>query len=259
MPSPFPGMDPYLEDPAFWSDFHARFLTYWCDAINDQLPGNYEARIDEKVNLVERSPDRIKLIEPDTAVTQDRPSSSAAAPASAVATLEPVTIPHLLIQEETHERWIEILHRPERSLVTVLELLSPSNKEEPGYRRYLDKRLALLCQDVHLVEVDLLLGGHRLPLRDPLPPGDYYVMVSRADRQLNCQVYAWALRQTLPTIPVPLKSPDPDLFLDLGAIFRQAYDRGRYARSLRYGDPPAAPLTPEARDWVLRQAPGGLA
>jgi hypothetical protein len=247
-------MDPYLEDPAYWSDFSARFLTYLCDRVNELLPENYEARIDEKVSLVETSPDRIKLIEPDMAVSQDRPSPPGAAAPAGVATLEPVTIPHLLIEEEQHERWIEILHRPERSLVTVVELLSPANKEEPGLHRYRDKRFALLLQDVHLVEIDLLLTGRRLTLRDPLPPADYYVLVSRGDQRPDCQVYAWTLRQPLPVIPIPLKAPDPDLRLDLGEVFTATYDKGRYARSLNYGVPPIVRLPAQTREWIPEQA-----
>src|SRR5947209_19427639 len=115
MPSPFPGMDPYLETPALWSDFHARFVTYWCDALIDCLPGNYEARIDEKVSLVEITPPRKKRIEPDVAVTQRMPSRHSSSGPAAVATLEPVTL-SLVIEEETHERHIEILHRPDRTL-----------------------------------------------------------------------------------------------------------------------------------------------
>ena len=257
MPSPFPGMDPYLENPAYWSDFHASYLLYLRDALLERLPDNYEARIDEKVNLVQASPDHIRLREPDLAVTSDRPSApgGTAASAGGVAVLEPVTIPHVLLEEETHERWIEILHRPERALVTVLELLSPANKEQPGFRRYLDKRNGFLEHPVHLVELDLLLGGQRLPLRDPLPPGDYYALVSRGDHRPDCQVYAWSLRQPLPHLPIPLRAPDPDLTIDLQAVFTTAYDKGRYARSLDYGAPPGARLEPETLSWVLRQGP----
>ncbi len=253
MSSPFPGMDPYLEDPAYWSDFTARFLTYLCDFVNDRLPNQYEARIDEKVNLIETSPDRIRLIEPDMALSQSQPAAPGAFAAGGVATLEPVTIPHLLVEEEAHERWIEILHRPERSLIAVLELLSPANKEEPGLHRYREKRFALLMQDVHLVEIDLLLAGRRLTVRKPLPPADYYALVSRGDRRPDCQVYAWSLRQPLPTIPLPLKAPDPDLPLDLGAVFTTTYDKGRYARSLSYGAPPVVHLQAEIREWVAQQ------
>jgi hypothetical protein len=248
MPSPFPGMDPYLEGPAYWSDFHASFLLYLRDVLLERLPENYDARIDEKVNLTESAPDRIKPREPDLAVTQDRPTAPESAPAAGVATLEPVIIPHLLRGEETHERWIEILHRPERSLVTVLELLSPANKEQPGFRRYLDKRNDLLWHAVHLIELDLLLGGTRLPLRDPLPSGDYYALVSRGDRRPDCQVYAWTLRQRLPVIPVPLKAPDPDLAIDLQAVFATMYEKGRYARS-------PMPLPPPST-WAPRRFPG---
>jgi hypothetical protein len=246
-------MDPYLEDPAYWADFHASFLLYLRDVILEMLPANYEARIDERVNLVETPPDRIRLIEPDMAISQDRPSAPEAIASAGLVTSEPVTIPHLLVEEEQHERWIEILHRPERSLITTLELLSPANKEEPGLHRYREKRFALLMQDVHLVEVDLLLGGRRLPLRDPLPAADYYVMISRGDQRPNCQVYAWTVRQPLPEIPIPLKAPDPDLRVNLGQVFTMTYDKGRYGRSLKYGVPLAVPLSAETRDWVARQ------
>lgn len=256
MPSPFPGMDPYLEDPGYWSDFHASFLLYLRDFINERLPDHYEARVDEKVNLIETSPDRIKLIEPDIALSQALPSEQGPVASRGIASLEPVTIPHLLIEEETHERWIEILHRPERSLVTVLELLSPANKEEPGLHRYRDKRFALLMQDVHLVEIDLLLGGCRLTLRNSLPRADYYALISRGDRRPECQVYHWMLRNPLPTIPLPLKAPDPDLPLDLGAVFTTAYDKGRYTRSLPYGAPPVARLPAKIRQWVAQQVRG---
>ncbi len=260
MSSPFPGMDPYLEGPADWSDFHARFINYWCEAVSGLLPDGYAARIGERVYLVEgpvsngtpetSEVETRRLIAPDVAVT--RTTSAAlgveAAP-SAVATLEPVTIP-LLILGEVRETYIEILYRPDRSLVAVLELLSPANKEEPGCGAYLAKRNGLLHQDVHLVELDLLLKGHRLPLRNPLPPGDYYALVSRADRRPDCDVYAWALPRPLPPLPVPLRAPDPDVRVDLQAVFATAYERGRYAREVDYSAPPPVSVSKDALAWV---------
>ena len=258
MPSPFPGMDPYLESPAFWSDFHASFCTYWRDALADCLPGNYEARIDEKVNVVESSsPPRKKRIEPDVAITQRGPSQGMASAPSGVATLEPVTL-SLVIEEEIHERHIEILHRPDRTLVAVLELLSPSNKEEPGRSVYLAKRNSLLYHPVHLVELDLLRKGHRLPLEEELPSGDYYALVSRGDRRPKCDVYAWTVRHALPPIPIPLLAPDADVWFDLGAVFRTAYEKGRYARSLDYAAEPPAPFEGEAHPWVMERASAGI-
>src|SRR5579884_2822138 len=119
MPSPFPGMDPYLKTPAYWSDFAATFITYWRDALMDCLPSNYEVRIDEKVSLIEVAPPRRRLIEPDVAVTQGALSLAPSPVPAGVATLEPVTL-SLLVEEERHERHIEILHRPDRRLVTVI-------------------------------------------------------------------------------------------------------------------------------------------
>jgi Protein of unknown function (DUF4058) len=255
MPSPFPGMDFYLETPVLWSDFHARFVTYWCDALADALPGNYEPRIDEKVSLVEVTPPRKKLIDPDIALTQRGPSRDSSAAPTGLATLEPVT-PSLQIEEETHERHIEILHRPDRTLVAVLELLSPANKEEPGRTLYLTKRNTLFYHPVHLIELDLLLKGQRLPFEEELPPGNYYALVSRGDRRPKCDVYACTMRQPLPAIPIPLLPPDPDIWTDLGAVFATTYERGRYVRSVDYAAPPPIMLDASRLAWLTERARG---
>jgi hypothetical protein len=107
-----------------------------------------------------------------------------------------------------------------------------------------------LHQNVHLVELDLLLGGRRLPLRDPLPPGDFFVLVARADRRPDCDVYAWTVRQPLPTIPLPLLPEDGEVSMDLAAVFATAYERGRCARSVDYDVPPPALLGPDTMAWV---------
>jgi Protein of unknown function (DUF4058) len=224
MASPFPGMDPYLEDPAFWPDFHRTFINYWREAIADQLPENYEARIGEQVYLVEEPPSPRKLVEPEVVIILDEPS----------------------------EPYIEILHRPERTLVAMLELLSPANKEEPGRRAYLTKRNAVLGQRVHLVELDLLLRGQRLPLERVLPPADYYYLVYRSDHRPDCDVYAWNLREALPTLPLPLQKPDPDLLIDLAAVFHTTFERGRFSRSLRYDEPLSMRRGKEEREWMRK-------
>jgi hypothetical protein len=228
MSTPFPGMDPYLETPAHWSDFHASFITYWSDTLLACLPTNYDARIQEKLHFAEVS------LPPETPDTLS-----------------------LVIEEETHERHIEIRHRPDRTLVAVLELLSPANKEEPGRTLYLAKRNALAHQPVHLVELDLLLKGQRLPLNQDLPPGDYYALVSRGDHRPACQVYHWTMRQPLPPIPIPLLPPDPDVWIDLGAVFATTYKRGRYERSVDYTAPPPVSLDSARLAWVMEQTRGG--
>jgi len=146
--------------------------------------------------------------------------------------------------------YIEILHQPDRSLVTALKLLSPANKEQPGRTEYLAKRRALLCQKVHLVELDLLRGGQRVPLQCPLPPADYYYLLARAEQRPDCQVYSWTVRHPLPRLPVPLREPDPDLPIDLAAVFTTAYERGRFQRRLNYRGPVPATLRPADQHWV---------
>src|SRR6266446_8131444 len=250
MASPFPGMDPYLEDPAFWADFHKRFLNCWCEAVAAALPDNYDARLDETVNLVQMSPEVIKLIYPDVAVSREpRRTKRAHSRRSGTLLLEPVHIPHEFLEEVRQTR-IEILHRPERTLVAVLEMLSPFNKSGEGFEQYRAKRTTILAQKLHLVELDLLVGGKRLPLSKPLPSADYYALISRAEERPNCAVYHWALRDPLPTIPIPLRAPDADIPIDLGKVFRDTYERGRYARSLFYTQPPAARLSRKDAQWA---------
>jgi hypothetical protein len=247
MASPFPGMDPYLEDPAFWRDFHNRFINSWCEAIADELPETYEARL-ECVNLVHME-DALKKIYPDVAVTRRRGAPRSKSKSTGTLLLEPVTIPHEYLDEE-RQAWIQILHRTDRKLVTALELLSPTNKNGAGFEEYRSKRRAILKQKVHLVELDLLLGGTRPPLSAPLPDGDYYLYVSRVEKRPDCDVSSWRLRDPLPTMAIPLKAPDKDIHVDLAKVFRTTYERGRYAPSLGYGKKPVALLSKEDAKWA---------
>jgi hypothetical protein len=160
-----------------------------------------------------------------------------------------VTIP-LTILEGPRESYIEILYQPDRSLIAVLELLSPANKEQPGRTEYLAKRRALVYQNVHLVELDLLVGGRRLPMEEPLPPADYYYFLARAEQRPDCQVYHWTLRQPLPKLPVPLRPPDADIQIDLGAVFTTAYERGRFQRRLNYQGPLPSFLGDADKAWA---------
>ena len=252
MPSPFPGMDPYLESPAFWSDFHARFLTYLSDTIADRLPPSYEARIDERVSLAGPPGRGRKRVEPDVSIIRE-PAEGVPARAvggTAVATIasEPVAVP--LRIGRRRQRFVKILKRPDRTLVTVIELLSPSNKAGDDRGAYLANRQAILQQEVHLLELDLLLRGRRLPTASPLPRGDYFALLSRAQRRPICDVYPRTIRQPLPSVPVPLLLPDADIVVDLQALFATAFDRGRYAKSLPYDRPPAAPVDETDRSWA---------
>jgi hypothetical protein len=253
MPGPFPGVDPYLEDPAFWPEFHHLFITYLFEALNEILPQNYQARVNERSNLVDVSAWAAKQIIPDVAVDKSPAPTPPSGVVTATLETEPVTLPITILDQET-EGYIEILHQPGRELITVIELLSPTNKAGEGRRDYIVKRNAILKRLVHLVELDFLVGGHRMPMAAPLPAGDYYAVVSRYEPRPDSQVYAWSVRQPLPKILVPLKAPDPDVALDLAAVFATTYQRGRYQRVLDYTQQVPAPLAPDDRTWVEAQA-----
>jgi hypothetical protein len=119
------------------------------------------------------------------------------------------------------------------------------------------KRRSLLRQKIHLVELDLLLGGRRLPMDLPLPAGDYFAFVSRAQERPNSEVYAWSMRDRLPAIPIPLAHGAPDVAIDLARVFFTAYERGHYARLIDYSAAPGVLRTASDREWAQKQAKRG--
>jgi len=248
-------MDPYLETQGLWESFHAALVTHCAEALNQRLPEGYVAQIETRVTLVSLDLTGGQRV-PDVLVARetDAPSSpfSSAGEAVGVATIEPMTIPLAKREVELRERWIEISSLPDLDLVTVIEILSPSNKDGRGRSEYLQKRDALIDQPVNLVEIDLLLGGGRMPMARKLPRGDYYAIVARAPHRPDAQVYAWTVRQPLPPIPIPLRMPDADVVLNLGEAFDLTYERGRYGRIVRHGAslPQIVPIAPAVRDWA---------
>lgn len=253
MAGPFPGVDPYLESQHFWPDFHHRFMNYWCEVIADRLPDHYDARLEEWVELVESTEEKRGRRESDLAVSRHNPPLGPSSPAEesgGVLTVEPVIMLHPAY-EEIREIRIQIIHRPGRDLVSLLELLSPANKAGDGYDKYRAKRNEIFCQKkVHLIELDLLVGGKRLPMRDPLPAGDFFALVSRGNQRPRAEVYAWTVRQPLPTIPIPLREPDADLLIDLNPIYATVYRRAYYPRSIDYNAPLTVPLPADELAWA---------
>ena len=257
MPSPFPGVDPYVETLGLWEDFHSGFLNYCRDSLNEILPDHYAANFGVHLELVSLEETESLSTIPDVLISEQghhsRAGSRRVRRSGGTATIEPVRIalpPGRKV--EMKRLWIEILRVPGRAPVTVIELLSPTNKGGEGLGKYLRKRRATIRRKVHLVEIDLLLGGQRLPMKGPLPPGDFYALVSRSEERPQSDVYAWTIRDPLPTIPIPLLRPDPDVPLDMAAGFARSYDRGRYASLIDYARPPATIRNAADRAWVER-------
>jgi hypothetical protein len=137
-------------------------------------------------------------------------------------------------------------------VVTVIETLSPANKRasSDGREQYLEKRNEVLESRSHLIELDLLRGGVRLPTITPLPPADYYAIVSRRHTRPRAQVYPWTIHDPLQTIPVPLRRGDPEVSLDLQSVLTTVYDRARYGLSLNYTQPLDPPLSERDAEWA---------
>ncbi len=259
MSSPFPGFDPFLEAQGYWKLFHNAFLTEALYALAGRVPDAYVVQVEERLSLVFEPDDSpYRAVEPDVSILRTSRPSRPGSASSATATLEPVslTLPSRRV-EEVVERRLEIRRFPDRELVTAIELLSPSNKQAPGYDLYDQKRHELIQQEIHLVELDLLIGGARLRMKETLPEGHYYAFVSRADRRFKSDAYVWTIRDPLPPIPIPLKAPDPGILLELAPIFATVYERARLGRSIDYAAPLRLPLSQEDRAWAEALAKAG--
>jgi hypothetical protein len=155
---------------------------------------------------------------------------------------------------------VYIRQRETARLVAVIELLSPVNKRRgKGREEYLDKRRTFLTSPVHVIEIDLLRRYPRMPFDDPLPPAHYLVMVCKAGERPRSIVWPISVRQPLPTIPIPLLSPDPPVPLELGQALHTAYERARYDLRVDYRRPPVPPLSPADAAWAeaLLASPAG--
>lgn len=201
MPSVFPGMDPFIEGSR-WTDFHTRFIVALSDELMPKLGPEYGIRVEERI-YVEYA-DEEEQIRPDLAIlrsSNEAPSSESVrqTEAASAAVLEPVvrTLPKV---PKTAEKYLVIHELGSDQVITVAELLSPSNKRRgsAGRAEYLDKREAILSSPTNLVALDLLRGGVRLPTVEPLPPGDYFAFISRAEHRPEINLYAWPLAHRLP-------------------------------------------------------------
>ena len=253
MPSPFPGMDPYIEAAGVWRDFHSRYVPRLAEAVLAALPDRYIVKIEEDVYLHELSAEERRLLgRPDAFVATATRSSGTAATATTVAPVAATFVPAVQVERVPY---LEVVDRQSWSVVTVIELLSPTNKASGGDRTaYLAKRQQLQGGSGHFVEIDLLRGGPRLPLAG-LPACDYYALVSRADERPRVGVWPIGLRDRLPAIPIPLSHGDADVLLDLRPPFDAVYDGAGYARYI-YAAAPDPPLDAADADWAAQRLAG---
>ncbi len=230
MPSPFPGMDPYLEHPSLWPDVHSTLPNVLRELLADRLPPHYWVGLERRVYIEYEETPPPRLVVPDLAIVAGSPVRGSAEPAAArsqaasgtflmeVPDLQPV---------EVREIYLVVRDLPARSVVTIVELLSLANKSEGmGRHEYLSKRGEVLRTRTNLVEIDLLRAGTPLPLKGNCPAAHYHVFTYRGERRPTVEALGWGVRDPLPRIAVPLRPGDPDAELDLGSALRSTYARG---------------------------------
>ncbi len=250
MPSPFPGMNPYLEQESVWHDFHERALPLAAEMLGAQVLPRYFVKIDEHMYVHEvgdlGEEERRLVGRGDLWVAPLAPASEASTATGLLEAPCEVGLPGV---DSEGLSFLEIRDRDSRQLITVLELLSPTNKYSGPHRdQYLAKVRRLLQSRVHFVEIDLLRGGPRMPWRD-LPECDYCVVVSRVERRPKAGLWPVRLRERLPVIPVPLRPGEAEARLDLHEIVNRVYDAAGYQYYV-YASGPAPALSADDSEWA---------
>ncbi len=217
MPSPFPGMDPYLEDEKLWPVFHHQFVTCLYQILLPGLVDRYRARLGQRVYVTEQA------------------------------------LFTSVVREEHQEEFIEVRRRNDGRLVTLVDAVSPTNKTTgTGRKAYLDKRQEAKSAGANLVEIDLVLQGQPTLeySRDGLPDWDYAVTVTRSTQPERYEIYTATLQKRLPRFRLPLAADDRDTVLDLQAAFARCYDQGAFAAKIDYQRDPLTTLSAEDRSWL---------
>lgn len=251
MPSLFPGMNPYLENPQLWPDLHSRLIVALAIAIESNLSLNYRVAIEKRTYLNDGE-ESIEVGIPDVSVTTQRAAATdlkisiATLPAQAEAVTVSVPMP-----ETIRESYLEIREVATGYVVTAIELLSPTNKR-PGMGReaYLRKRREVLSCPTHLVEIDLLRGGKPMPILGEITRTDYRILVCRGDRRPQAHLYGFSVRQEIPQFLLPLKSGDTEPLVDLQSLLLQVYDQAKFDLVVDYTQEPVPQLNTEDREWA---------
>jgi len=243
-------MNPYLEQNYDWNDFHQTFVTRMRKLLEAQIGVNYFVKIEVRLYIHERSAEERRFFgvaDVGLSSKRDRPVGRVDSALTAPIQLQ---LPAVEIEKQSS---LEIRDVRNRQLITAIELLSPSNKDPSGdYETYVAKRRQILNSPTHFVEIDLRRGGQR-PTSPKLPKCDYYVLVSRREDRPTVGVWPFGLRDRLPTIPIPLTSPDPPVLLDLKAVLDITYDDANYGKHI-YLETPEPPLRPKDEAWARRIA-----
>lgn len=257
MPSPFPGMNPYLEQPAFWSEFHSRLIVAIANTIAPRLRPNYYVSVETRTYLDEPNGELLVGI-PDAVVRLGQNSNPAELTTSGAATA--IAVPanprkiQLSVPVEVTERYLQVREVRSNIVITVIEILSPKHKRGgEGRESYLAKRQVILGSQSHLVEIDLLRAYQPMPSTHS-ELADYRILVSSSEQRPIADLYEFSLQMPIPNFPLPLKPGDTTLIVNLQALVDEVYEQASYDLRIDYSQPVPPPALSEAnQQWVQAQ------
>jgi len=256
MPSPFPGMNPYLEHPELWSEFHSRLIVAIADTIFPHLRPKYRVAVEKRVYQMTDG-NSILVGIPDVTIaksikTTDNESSNLAVAAPPA---KPITV-NIPVPEEVRESYLEVREVATGEVVTVIELLSPKNKRPgEGRKAYNTKRQQVFASSTHLVEIDLLRGGEPMPILGNQIQSDYRILVSRSELRPQAELYAFNLREQIPAFVLPLRKDDTEPLVDLQSVIQDLFDRAGFDLAINYTCEPVPPIAEADIDWVRALLP----
>lgn len=245
MPSPFPGMDPYLEHPVFWSEFHNRLIVAIADMLGPSLGPKYYIGVETRTYLDDANDELLvgipaAVLSSTTSTNPDLGNTVLNSPSIAVQD-RPLRV-MLPMPIEVKERYLEVRERGTDAAITVIEVLSPKNKRNgKGRDRYQKKRQTILGSLSHLIEIDLLRRYEPMEMMGEVTKSDYRILISRSHQRPFADLYGFTLKSAIPWFPLPLKPGDEELTVDLQAIITGVYDRAGYDLRLDYRQPPPSP------------------
>ncbi|MBE9140129.1 DUF4058 family protein [Nodosilinea sp. LEGE 07088] len=249
MPSPFPGMNPYLENPDLWPEVHHLLIGLLAETLNPQLLPTYRVAIEKRVYQLSGE-DALLIGIPDVAIA----SAQAKTHPSSVAVVSPSTQPVAVLLPmpiEVQEGYLEVREVATQTVVTVIEVLSPANKR-PGRGReaYLQKRDRVLGSHTHLVEIDLLRSGTPMPMAGAGARSDYRILVSRHERRPQAELYPFTLREPIPPFAVPLKPHSQEPMVLLDDLLQRVIERAGLSVVLNYQVAPVPEVAEGDRAWL---------
>ncbi|MBD2166967.1 DUF4058 family protein [Calothrix membranacea FACHB-236] len=256
MNSPFPGMNPYLENPVFWAEVHHRLITALADTIEENIPPQYRVAIEQRTYLSDDS-DSVLVGIPDVSIfSQQTSQQQYSSTVTQTATSEGITV-MIPVPEYSKESYLEVREVSTGFVVTSIEVLSPKNKRTgEGRKAYETKRKQVLASLSHLVEIDLLRSGKPMSILGEVPVTDYQILVSRSETRPQAKLYGFSIRERIPVFSLPLQSEDTEPILDLQSLLHGIYNRARYHLAIDYHQEPVPSLKPEDAAWadtLLRQ------